>query len=117
MARFLYPDSLCVVAVPADTHCCQRKAIPGYGQRWWQRLGWAPMFAGGEAPIWLHAVSVGETIAAKPLVDALKQQYPHVPILVTGMTATGAERVQALLGDKVVHAFAPTIRPILSVAS
>lgn len=112
MARFFYTLTHYVLLPFLLIRIVVReRQSPGYGQRWWQRLGWAPMFAGGEAPIWLHAVSVGETIAAKPLVDALKQQYPHVPILVTGMTATGAERVQALLGDKVVHAFAPYDTP------
>ncbi|MGH8769938.1 MAG: 3-deoxy-D-manno-octulosonic acid transferase, partial [Burkholderiales bacterium] len=41
--------------------------------------------------IWLHAVSVGETRAAAPLIARLKQSYPGHQILVTNMTPTGRE--------------------------
>jgi 3-deoxy-D-manno-octulosonic-acid transferase len=40
-------------------------------------------------PLWLHAVSVGEVIAAVPLVHALRQRFPHLPILVSTVTETG----------------------------
>lgn len=57
--------------------------------------------------IWIHAVSVGETIASVPLIKSLARDYPRVPLLVTTMTPTGAERVEALLGDLVAHVYAP----------
>ncbi len=57
--------------------------------------------------IWVHAVSVGETIAAKPLVDALIDQYPEHQILVTSTTPTGSEMVKKLLGDNVLHVYFP----------
>jgi 3-deoxy-D-manno-octulosonic-acid transferase len=43
----------------------------------------------GIHPLWLHAVSVGEVIAAVPLVHALRQRFPHLPILVSTVTETG----------------------------
>jgi 3-deoxy-D-manno-octulosonic-acid transferase len=43
----------------------------------------------GVRPLWLHAVSVGEVIAAVPLVNALRQRFPHLPILVSTVTETG----------------------------
>jgi 3-deoxy-D-manno-octulosonic-acid transferase len=43
----------------------------------------------GARPIWVHAVSVGETIAAIPLIRELRKQYPDRKILVTTVTATG----------------------------
>jgi 3-deoxy-D-manno-octulosonic-acid transferase len=43
----------------------------------------------GARPLWLHAVSVGEVIAAVPLVDALRRQFPQLPILVSTVTETG----------------------------
>ncbi|MEK6776619.1 MAG: 3-deoxy-D-manno-octulosonic acid transferase [bacterium] len=43
----------------------------------------------GMQPIWVHAVSVGETVAAVPLVRALRRRYPEKKILVTTVTATG----------------------------
>lgn len=57
--------------------------------------------------IWVHAVSVGETIAAAPLIRALLELYPDHPVVVTTMTPTGSERVRALFGDRVFHVYAP----------
>ena len=57
--------------------------------------------------IWVHAVSVGETIAAAPLVDALLVRYPGHSLVITTTTPTGSERVHALFGDRVFHVYAP----------
>ncbi|MHB0774978.1 lipid IV(A) 3-deoxy-D-manno-octulosonic acid transferase [Halomonas sp. WWR20] len=60
--------------------------------------------------LWLHAASVGEVLAAKPLIDSLCTRYPDHCLVITTMTATGAERVQTLFpGDHfpVVHHFLP----------
>jgi 3-deoxy-D-manno-octulosonic-acid transferase len=43
----------------------------------------------GVRPLWLHAVSVGEVIAAVPLVNALRQRFPHLPVLISTVTETG----------------------------
>jgi 3-deoxy-D-manno-octulosonic-acid transferase len=48
--------------------------------------------------IWVHAVSVGETRAAEPLIDALLAAYPQHTILLTHMTPTGRATGQALFG-------------------
>ena len=46
--------------------------------------------AGGfQRPVWVHAVSLGETRAAQPLIQALLDQ--NLPVLLTHMTATGRE--------------------------
>ncbi|HCJ29832.1 MAG TPA: 3-deoxy-D-manno-octulosonic acid transferase, partial [Pseudomonas sp.] len=57
--------------------------------------------------IWVHAVSVGESIAAAPMIRELKDRYPHLPITVTCMTPTGSERIKALFGDTVQHCYLP----------
>jgi 3-deoxy-D-manno-octulosonic-acid transferase len=57
--------------------------------------------------IWIHAVSVGEVQAAAPLIRALVEKYPGRELLVTTVTPTGAERVQALFGDAVYHSYLP----------
>ena len=51
--------------------------------------------------IWLHAVSVGETRAAEPLLRALQSLHPECELLITQMTATGREAAQALFGGAV----------------
>ncbi|VVC75042.1 3-deoxy-D-manno-octulosonic acid transferase [Aquicella siphonis] len=78
---------------------------PEYRERLGERLGYYPFRL--EKCIWVHAVSVGETLAAIPLIKGLKARYPHVPLLVTTMTPTGAERVKSAFGDSVKHAYIP----------
>ncbi|MEK6592333.1 MAG: lipid IV(A) 3-deoxy-D-manno-octulosonic acid transferase [Pseudomonadota bacterium] len=57
--------------------------------------------------IWVHAVSVGETRAAAPLIRALRQKYPGRQILLTHMTPTGSETAEALFGDNVLRCYLP----------
>lgn len=57
--------------------------------------------------IWVHAVSVGETVAAAPLVEALLREYPDHRIVLTTTTPTGSQRVRALFGERVFHVYAP----------
>ena len=79
---------------------------PAYWQRWPERFGTiAPAL--GEQVIWIHAVSVGEVMAAEPLVHALFEQRPDHSILITTVTPTGSARVTALFGNDVAHVYAP----------
>lgn len=82
-----------------------RKA-PAYARRIRERFsfGLPPMQTGG---IWVHAVSVGESIAAAPMIRALQARHPELPITVTCMTPTGSERIQALFGNSVQHCYLP----------
>ncbi|UTZ40092.1 lipid IV(A) 3-deoxy-D-manno-octulosonic acid transferase [Vibrio campbellii] len=79
---------------------------PKFGQRWKEHFGITPKLTSEEKPIWIHAVSVGESIAATPFIKALKEQNPAQPILVTTTTSTGAEQI-AKLGDLVEHRYMP----------
>ncbi|RBC02058.1 3-deoxy-D-manno-octulosonic acid transferase [Pseudomonas sp. MWU12-2115] len=84
-----------------------RKA-PAYAKRIGERFsyGMPPLQPGG---IWVHAVSVGESIAAAPMIRALMQRYPQLPITVTCMTPTGSERIQALFANepRIQHCYLP----------
>lgn len=84
-----------------------RKA-PAYAKRIGERFsyGMPRLQPGG---IWVHAVSVGESIAAAPMIRALLQRYPQLPITVTCMTPTGSERIQALFAGepRIQHCYLP----------
>ena len=72
----------------------------GYRQHWNERLAVYRPRAANDEPhtIWLHAVSVGETRAAEPLVDALLKEYPRSRIVMTHMTPTGRATGKQLFG-------------------
>ncbi len=57
--------------------------------------------------IWIHAVSVGETRAAEPLVHALRGKYPKHRILLTHMTPTGREMGERLFDQTVSRCYLP----------
>ena len=57
--------------------------------------------------IWIHAVSVGETRAAEPLVQAFARQHPDHRILLTHTTPTGRATGEQLFGDRVSRVYLP----------
>lgn len=82
------------------------RKIPDYRKRWSERYG----FCQGKVKakgILVHSVSVGETIAAIPLIKQLQNRYPDLPITVTTMTPTGSQQVIKSLGDSVSHVYLP----------
>ncbi|MEZ9003689.1 lipid IV(A) 3-deoxy-D-manno-octulosonic acid transferase [Vibrio splendidus] len=78
---------------------------PSFGQRWREHFGITPQTR-GKNPIWIHAVSVGESIAAVPIIKQLKRRNPNQAIIVTTTTSTGAEQIEKL-GDLVEHRYMP----------
>jgi 3-deoxy-D-manno-octulosonic-acid transferase len=79
---------------------------PAYRQRIQERFGYVQKRPDSSLPvIWIHAVSVGEVNASKPLVDLIARSYPHYQLLITTMTPTGAEAVHNHFGNKVVHTY------------
>lgn len=63
-----------------------------------ERLGFLP-FAAGRDRFWVHAVSVGEVMAAVPLVEALRTRWPATEIVVSTITATGAQVARTRLAE------------------
>lgn len=91
------------------------RQAPAYRQRWAERFGRIanPGFDPARPVVWLHAVSVGETLAALPLLQHLRAQHPEWQWVVTTTTPTGSERVRAALGDSVYHVYSPYDLPWL----
>lgn len=81
---------------------------PAYKERLRERFGLGRSVDG--SVIWVHAVSVGEVQAAKPLIERLQHFYPQHTILVTTMTPTGAARVADIKGN-VQHRYIPYDTP------
>lgn len=77
-----------------------------YAQKWQERLGIIETAVTPDG-IWLHAVSVGESLAAISLIKALLKYYPLTSITVTNETPTGAERIRAALGKQVTQLYVP----------
>ena len=77
-----------------------------YWRRIPERFGRVAAVQGGVA-VWVHAVSVGEAIAAMPLIKHLVATHPPHSVLVTTTTPTGSARVQEALGASVLHSYAP----------
>ncbi len=78
--------AMLALAVPALPWLWHRGLLAGVGQR----LGRIPPLPRGAAPLWLHAASVGETLAALPLLQALRSRgLGGAPLLVSNTTLTG----------------------------
>ncbi|MDI9237583.1 lipid IV(A) 3-deoxy-D-manno-octulosonic acid transferase [Lysobacter sp. LF1] len=107
LLRGLYSVALYLLAPITVYHLIWRGLRqPAYFLRWQERYAFY-----GDRPamrtLWVHAVSLGEVNAAVPVVNALRRAYPGQRVLVTTITPTGSERVQALWGDAVEHVYLP----------
>jgi len=73
---------------------------PSVGSRWKEHFGFTPPLPSNSKSqlIWVHAVSVGETLAVTPLLKRLKQYHPQYEIVITTTTPTGAEQAEKLEG-------------------
>ena len=79
---------------------------PGYLQYVGERFGRYRKTPGAPL-IWVHAVSIGETRAAQPLVEALLREHPQHYVLVTHMTPSGRETGRDLFGARVERCYLP----------
>ena len=103
------------------------KREPIYKESWKQRLGYYACMPQSSDWVWIHAVSLGETRAAGILIKSLRQQHPHLKLLLTHGTATGWQEGTRCLapGDvqvwqpwdapSIVYRFLQTYRPKIAI--
>ncbi len=115
MARFLYSVvfSLLLPVILIRLLVRARKA-PAYGERWLERFGLVKATAPeaqDKSAIWFHTVSVGEFIAAIPLIEQVLAAYPDKHMVITTTTPTGSDQVKKrfadVLGKRLTHVYLP----------
>lgn len=107
MLRFFY-TLIFIIALPVVFYrlWIKDKKVPGYRIRWPERFGIYPAPEESRPVVWVHAVSVGEVVAATPVIRRLLETG-QVAVMVTTMTPTGSTRVAETFGKQVLHVYAP----------
>ncbi|MEJ2041766.1 MAG: lipid IV(A) 3-deoxy-D-manno-octulosonic acid transferase [Reinekea sp.] len=77
----------------------------GYRRRIGERFGFWPQMP--EKCLWVHAVSVGETMAARSLIETWLREHPDIPVVISSTTVTGSQTVHRLFESRVYNAYLP----------
>ncbi|WP_299002482.1 lipid IV(A) 3-deoxy-D-manno-octulosonic acid transferase [uncultured Shewanella sp.] len=105
MARFLYSVLLYCLSPLVVLYLLFRSVkSEDYRQRWLERFGFKRL---SQTEILIHSVSMGETLAALPLIRAIQSTYPELSITVTTTSPTGSAEVVKGLGGSVQHCYLP----------
>jgi len=90
----------------------------GFGQRLRQSFGFLPFRCmepiAHKNCIWLHAASVGEIVAASPIIKEIRRAFPGKPVLVSVVTATGYAMAKRIITDADSIIFFPIDLPFIS---
>ncbi|MBI4313471.1 MAG: 3-deoxy-D-manno-octulosonic acid transferase [Candidatus Omnitrophica bacterium] len=111
MKKMWWYDALWILTMPvwlAFYIWVKRPGHPGIAQRFGRYpKSFVDAIPSGGRPVWLHAVSVGEVIAAAPLLEALRRKYPKKRWVVSTATPTGQKLARERLPRDVGVFFAP----------
>lgn len=106
--RYCYNGLLrCIIPFVLLRYLWRSRKNKAYRQHFAERFGFVATAAEETKIIWVHVVSVGETIAIRPLVEALLKNYPEHKIWLTNTTINGRARTEALFGNRVLNSYAP----------
>lgn len=72
-----------------------------------ERYGYASQEPFSASPLWIHGASVGESMISLSVAEKVRQHHPHLPILITTTTRTGAEQVMKRLPENSTHQYLP----------
>ena len=113
MSHFSYTLAIYALLPWAVLHLLWRaRRQPEYLRHWNERFACYAGPPDSRPTIWLHAVSVGETRAAQPLVATLRGRYPGHRILMTHMTPTGRATSESVFGDSIERIYLPYDTPL-----
>lgn len=92
------------------------RADAAYRQRFAERFAWQTMPTAAQGGFLVHAVSMGEVVAAIPLIEALLREYPALPLTITCTTPTGSARIgqhfaAQINSGRVYHCYLPFDTP------
>ena len=108
MARFFYSATLYFLSPLIILHLWLRgKKAPAYRKRWHERFGFVKSHNIKKNAIVFHCASVGEVVAATPLIKKLQLTHPTNPIVITCNTPTGTEQIKRSFLDTVEHVYLP----------
>ena len=115
LARFFY-SALFYLLIPLILMrlLWRSTRAPDYRRRWPERFGFVPGIDQTQTTktIWVHSVSLGETLASVPMIRQLQQRYPKAQLVVTTMTPTGSACVKNTFGDRVYASMRPMTSPV-----
>ena len=83
----------------------------GYRAHLWERLGRLEVTDTEQNGLLIHTVSVGETIAARQLIQQAIEEFPHSPITISCMTPTARRLIEKSFGDRVSVCYLPIDHP------
>ncbi|MAR90257.1 MAG: 3-deoxy-D-manno-octulosonic acid transferase [Pseudomonadales bacterium] len=113
LARLLYTLTF-YLAIPLLLFRLWKRARKNSDYAWRipERFGYYTLQTPLQNSLWFHTVSVGEFLAARPLIDRILDNYPDRPCVITTMTPTGSDRVQQayadqLAGGRIQHVYLP----------
>lgn len=107
MTHALYSAALAALLTGYAPVAVYRRVARGVPLNLAARLGGLAPVRAGAPRGWVHAVSVGETLAAQPLVLALRRRYPALPLVLTTVTETGARVARERFAAVADHRFFP----------
>jgi len=92
-------------------------ALTRYGQGLSERCGCLPSSVRAvRSPVWVHAASVGEVLAAEPLLQQLRRQRPDLQVVVSTTSIPGRETARSRLGADAVMLLPVDVRWVVNSA-
>ena len=111
MARLFYSLALIIISplIVFYLYVLRGKKNKGYRAHFKERFGFVSksLFTSKSKPLVVHCASVGEVLAAAPLIKALQKQHPQLNILITCNTPTGREQIINQFKNTVACSYLP----------